>query len=108
MILPFKRQQNNHIQKILFASVLMLTNKQCGPRSGAVRSGSTLSKRLQIFLQMTKANNFCDMPFKGLINGLRGRKPVFGVCEQQRHRPACALAKTDQRLCYSLFGKYHM
>ena len=23
--------------------------------------------------------------------GLDARKPVFGVCEQQRHRPACAL-----------------
>ena len=23
-------------------------------------------------------------------------------------RPACASAQTDQRLCYSLFGKYHI
>ena len=23
-----------------------------------------------------------------------------GVCEQHRHRPACASAQTDQRLCY--------
>ena len=29
-----------------------------------------------------------------------------GVWEQQRRRPACASAQTDQRLCYSLFGKY--
>ena len=28
-------------------------------------------------------------------------------CEH-RHRPACASAQSDQRLCYSLFGKYHM
>ena len=28
-------------------------------------------------------------------------------CEQQRHRPACASAQSDQRLCFSLFGKYH-
>ena len=31
-----------------------------------------------------------------------------GVCEQQRHRPACAFAQTDQRLCYSLCGKYNI
>ena len=31
-----------------------------------------------------------------------------GGCEQQRHRPACASAQNDQRLCYSLIGKYHM
>ena len=29
-------------------------------------------------------------------------------CEQQRRRPACASAQTDQRLCYSLFGNYHV
>ena len=33
--------------------------------------------------------------------GLHGRKPVFGVCEHQRHRPACASKQTDQCLCYS-------
>ena len=27
------------------------------------------------------------------------------VCEQQRHRPACVSAQSDQRLCYSLFWK---
>ena len=30
------------------------------------------------------------------------------VCKQQRGRPACASAQSDQRLCYSLFGKFHM
>ena len=29
-----------------------------------------------------------------------------GVCEQQRRRPACASAQTDQRLCYLLIEKY--
>ena len=33
---------------------------------------------------------------------------VFGVCEQQRCRPACTSVQTDQHLCYSLFGKYHI
>ena len=35
-------------------------------------------------------------------------KLFSGVCEQQRRRPACASAQTDQRLCYSIFGKYHI
>ena len=30
------------------------------------------------------------------------------VCEQHRRIPACASAQTGQRLCYSLFGKYHI
>ena len=30
------------------------------------------------------------------------------VCEQQRRRPACAAAQSDQRLCYSLIGKDHI
>ena len=36
------------------------------------------------------------------------RKPVFGVCEEQKRRPACASAQTDQRLCHSLIVKYHV
>ena len=31
-----------------------------------------------------------------------------GVCEQQSRRPACASAQSDQRLCYSPLGKYHI
>ena len=30
------------------------------------------------------------------------------VWEQQRRRPACASAQSDQRLCYAIFEKYHM
>ena len=40
--------------------------------------------------------------------GLDARKPVFGVCEQQRRRRACASLQTNQRICYSLFGKCHI
>ena len=40
--------------------------------------------------------------------GLDTRKPVFGVCEQKRRRPACASAQSGQRHCYSLIGKDHM
>ena len=35
-------------------------------------------------------------------------KPDFGVCEQQRCRPACASAQSDQHLCYLCIGKYHI
>ena len=35
------------------------------------------------------------------------RKPVFAICEQQRHRSPCASAQSDQRLYYSLPGKYN-
>ena len=31
----------------------------------------------------------------------------LGVCEQQRHSSACTSVQSDQRLCNSLFGKYH-
>ena len=40
--------------------------------------------------------------------GLDARKPVLGGCEQQRRRPVCASAQTDQRHFYSLFGEYHI
>ena len=29
-------------------------------------------------------------------------------CEQQRRRPACASGQSDQCLCNSLIGKYHI
>ena len=34
--------------------------------------------------------------------GYDGRNPYFVACEQQRRRPACASAQSDQRLCHSL------
>ena len=39
---------------------------------------------------------------------LDARKPVFGVYEQQRHRPACASPQSDQHICYLLIAKYHI
>ena len=39
---------------------------------------------------------------------LDARKPVFGVGEKQRRRPACASMQTAQHLCYSLIGKWHV
>ena len=41
--------------------------------------------------------------------GLDTRKPVLGVCEQQRHIPDCPSVQSDQCLnCYSLIGKYYI
>ena len=35
------------------------------------------------------------------------RKPAFAICEQQRHRSACASAQSDQHLCCSLPRQYN-
>ena len=32
------------------------------------------------------------------------RENLSGVCKQQRRRPACASAQSNQHLCYSLFN----
>ena len=36
------------------------------------------------------------------------RKLVCGVCEQQKHTPACTSKQSDQHHCYSLIAKYHI
>ena len=40
--------------------------------------------------------------------GLDARKHGVRVCEQQRRRPACASAQTDQRHSCLLFGTNHI
>ena len=35
------------------------------------------------------------------------RKANCVACEQQSRRPDCSAAQSDQRLCYSLLGKYN-
>ena len=40
--------------------------------------------------------------------GLVAKNLYSVVCEQQRPRPGCVSAQSDQRLCYSLIGKYHI
>ena len=62
---------------------------------------TTAERTLDVFRQFTLMQYQQNM-------GLNARKPVFGVCEQHRCRPACASAQADQRLCYSLFEKYHI
>ena len=46
--------------------------------------------------------------YKTMIWALTRENLSSEGCEQHRRRPACASAQTDQRLCYSLFGKYHI
>ena len=45
----------------------------------------------------------CNVIFE---TSLVGRNPDFAASEQQMRRPACASAQSDQRLYYSLSGKY--
>ena len=35
-------------------------------------------------------------------------KPIFGVCKQQRRRPACTSVQSDLHLPYLLNGRYHI
>ena len=42
-------------------------------------------------------------PFTDLL-----QRDVQGKLKQQWRRPACACAQSDQRLPYSLVGKYHI
>ena len=32
------------------------------------------------------------------------RKPVYAICERQRHRSACTSVQSDQHLCFLLPG----
>ena len=53
-----------------------------------------------------KWDYFVCVSFSSLSNlDLDARKPIFGVSEQQRRRPACTSMQTAQHLCYSLIGK---
>ena len=47
--------------------------------------------------------------------GRDARKPVFGVCEQQRRRPACASTQSDRAFamyhietCYNVQAKFQL
>ena len=40
--------------------------------------------------------------------GPDARKPDFGACKQQRHRPVFLSTQSDQRLYCSLIGKFNV
>ena len=67
---------------------------------------------LQIFIssllkKQTDVDPYC---FPNMIHNWAATRENLSsrVCEQYRRRPACASAQSDQRLCNSLFAKYHM
>ena len=43
-----------------------------------------------------------------IIWALKQENLSSGVCQQQRRKPDCASTQSDQHLCYSLNGKYHL
>ena len=51
---------------------------------------------------------YTKFPWMLSYMGLDERKLSWGVCEHQRCRPDCESAQSDQRLYYSLIGKYHI
>ena len=61
------------------------------------------------FISFVLNTKYTLMLFTTIINWASSRENLSsGVCEQHRRRPACASAQSDQRLCYSLFWKYHI
>ena len=51
---------------------------------------------LFLFFIRYRLLSVCKMPISYLNHVMR--KPVYGICEQQRHRSACASAQSDQHL----------
>ena len=49
----------------------------------------------------------CHNPWQHIFGPRLEKTCLRGFAKQQRRRPAWASAQPDQRLCYSLFGKYH-
>ena len=59
-------------------------------------------------LHMAHDQGLRCLDYADYVLGLHVRKPVFGDCEQQRRKPACAYVQSDQHHFYSLIGKYHI
>ena len=62
----------------------------------------------KILIKITAKHEHVAQTICNAYMGFDARKPVFGVCEQQRHRSACASVQSDEHLCYSLIQKYHI
>ena len=68
-----------------------------------------LKNDFQPSIHLFQAANFMIAdPLIALKWALSRENPSSRVCEQHWRRPACALAQSDQRLCYLCFGKYHI
>ena len=68
-----------------------------------VLCGTSLMTSLQINSGFFQARRQAEAI--SIIIGLDARDPDFDACEQQRRRPACASAQSDQHLFYSLSEK---
>ena len=64
-----------------------------------------INRSMYVCIEQTSDND-CDIIY--LIWAATRENLSSGVYEQHRRRPACASAQSDQRLCFSLFGKYQM
>ena len=82
--------------------------------------GKKIFKILRIMIKKLFNLNLCihsssalknlvfDLDLHILQMVLAARKPVFGGLRTTQAIPAYASAQSDQRHCYSLFGKYYM
>ena len=61
----------------------------------------------ELLLSLTRFVNY--LPYSDLAGPLWAspRENLSVECEQKRRRPAYASAQSDQRLCYSISGKYN-
>ena len=67
--------------------------------------------QIKTYVVGTQKNNLNETVLfstRNIYGPCREKKPYFVACEQQRRRPACTSAQSDQRLCYSLIGKYNI
>ena len=102
--------------------VMLLTEHHLGGCTGS--SESTLVKPCPFFYPfglfffertsnatIPNVAHVINRPCQGIteiwVMGLVARKPKVVAFQQQRHRPACADAQSDQRLCCSISGKYN-
>ena len=65
-------------------------------------------KRVFVRSLVVKTTNATPRTHSQIIWASTQENLPSGVREQQRRRPAFASAQTDQRLCLSLIGKYHI
>ena len=77
-------------------------------RGGGVGSGTPAPLWIRTCIRGICANEISTKIICASSWAATGENLTSGCWEQHRRRPACASAQTDQRLCYSPFGKYHM
>ena len=111
----------SNIGNILFTLQFPVKEKLC-IRKNTLRKCMKSSTTTTNATKMSWLHDVCDHVYSPIIiQNILGRELSFrniwassrenlssGVCEQHRRLPACASAQSDQRLCYSLFGMYHI